>query len=108
MPDRRSTKSQAAACSKLQDADKALFSKAMQKEWQSWVDNRVTYLCKNKGMSPLDRIIRARWVLTWKKGSDPDDKSGVLKARLVLIGWEEPELGKIATDSATLREESNT
>lgn len=90
---------------KLQDHDKALFQKAMQKEWQSWVDNRVTSLCKNRGISP-DRIIRARWVLTWKKSSDPDDKSRVPKARLVLIGWEDPELGKIATDSPTLRKES--
>ena len=40
------------------------------------------------------------------KSSDPDDKSGVPKARLVLIGWEDPELGKIAADSPTLRKES--
>ena len=90
---------------KLSPSDKELFKKAMQKEWQSWVDNKVTSLCKNRGISP-ERVIRARWVLTWKKSSDPDDRSKVPKARLVLIGWEDPELGKIATDSPTLRKES--
>ena len=90
---------------RLSDQDKELFKKAMQKEWQSWIDNKVTSLCKRQGISP-ERIIRARWVLTWKKSSDPDDRSKVPKARLVLIGWEDPELGKIATDSPTLRKES--
>ena len=52
---------------------------------------------------PTERIIRARWVLTWKSSSDPDVKSKTPKARLVLVGWQDPELGKIATDSPTLR-----
>ena len=90
---------------KLNPTDQGLFKQAMQKEWQSWVDNRVTSLCKSRGIDP-DRIIKARWVLTWKKSSDPDDRSKTPKARLVLIGWQDPELGKIATDSPTLRKES--
>ena len=90
---------------KLNPNDQALFQKAMQKEWQSWVDNKVTSLCKSRGIDP-NRIIKARWVLTWKKSSDPDDRSKTPKARLVLIGWQDPELGKIATDSPTLRKES--
>lgn len=90
---------------KLNPSDQALFQKAMQKEWQSWVDNKVTSLCKSRGIDP-NRIIKARWVLTWKKSSDPDDRSKTPKARLVLIGWQDPELGKIATDSPTLRKES--
>ena len=87
---------------KLSEEDKALFEKAMQKEWQSWIDNRVTSLCKAKGI-PLDRIIKARWVLVWKKSSDPDEKNKTPKARLVLVGWQDPDLGKVATDSPTLR-----
>ena len=90
---------------KLSPGDKELFKKAMQKEWQSWVDNKVTSLCKSKGIS-LDRIIRARWVLTRKKSSNPDHHTKVPKARLVLIGWQDPELGRIATDSPTLRKET--
>ena len=90
---------------RLNEGDKELFKKAMQKEWQSWVDNKVTSLCTKRGIAS-DKIIRARWVLTWKKSSDPDDRSKTPKARLVLIGWQDPDLGKIATDSPTLRKES--
>jgi hypothetical protein len=66
---------------KLNPEDKKLFTKAMQKEWNSWIENKVTSLCKSKGIDP-DRIIRARWVLVWKKSSDPDDKGKTLKP-----GW---------------------
>ena len=90
---------------KLSDDDKKLFEKAMQKEWQSWIDNKVTSLCKSRGIDPA-RIIRARWVLTWKKSSDPDNRDKTPKARLVLVGWQDPELGAIATDSPTLRKET--
>ena len=77
----------------------------MQKEWQSWIDNKVTSLCKRRGVHP-DKIIKARWVLVWKKSSDPDNLEKTPKARLVLVGWQDPMLGKIATDSPTLRKES--
>ena len=92
---------------KLNPEDKKLFEKAMQKEWNSWIENKVTTICKSRGISP-DRIIKARWVLVWKKSSDPDDKNKTPKARLVLVGWQDPELGKIATDSPTLRKESKS
>ena len=90
---------------KLSQGDQQLFEKAMQKEWNSWIENKVTSLCKSKGI-PTEKVIKARWVLTWKKSSDPDDKNKTPKARLVLVGWQDPELGKIQTDSPTLRKET--
>lgn len=36
-------------------------------------------------------------VLGWKKSIDPDVKDKTAKARLVLVGWQDPELGKIQT-----------
>ena len=51
---------------KLNPHDKKLFLQAMQKEWQSWIDNKVTSLCKARGI-PTERIIRARWVLGMEK-----------------------------------------
>ena len=51
---------------KLSPEDKKLFEKAMQKEWNSWIENKVTSLCKRKGI-PTERIIKARWVLVWEK-----------------------------------------
>ena len=90
---------------KLNQEDQELFRKAMQKEWNSWIENKVVSICKSRGVDP-SRIIRARWVLVWKKSSDPDVKTKTAKARLVLVGWQDPDLGKIATDSPTLRKES--
>jgi hypothetical protein len=92
---------------KQNEGDKKLFEKAMQKEWQSWVENKVMSLTKRHGIDP-ERIIRARWVLVWKKSNDPDIKTKTPKARLVLVGWQDPELGRIATDSPTLRKESKS
>eukprot|EP00438_Fugacium_kawagutii_P033822 Skav235831 [mRNA] locus=scaffold1931:222076:230114:- [translate_table: standard] len=90
---------------KLNNEDKQRFEVAMKKEWQSWIDNKVTSICKSRGI-PRERVIRARWVLVWKKSSDPDVTTKTPKARLVLVGWQDPELGKVATDSPTLKKES--
>ena len=92
---------------KLSKEDKVLFEKAMQKEWQTWVENRVMSLCKRRGIDP-EKIIRARWVSVWEKSSDPDVKTKTPKARLVFVGWQDPELGKIATDSPTLWKDSKS
>ncbi|CAE7253172.1 RE1 [Symbiodinium sp. CCMP2592] len=90
---------------RLNPGDREKFKGAMKKEWQSWLENKVTTVVKNKGI-PKSRIIGSRWVLTWKKSSDPDDRSLSAKARLVLVGFQDPDLGRIATDSPTLRKES--
>ena len=90
---------------KLGVDDRERFKQAMQKEWQSWLENKVTTIAKSKGI-PRSRIIGSRWVLTWKKSSDPDVRTVSPKARLVLVGFQDPDLGRIATDSPTLRKES--
>ena len=90
---------------KLSPQDQARFKQAMSKEWQSWLENKVTSIVKARGVD-RSRIIGSRWVLTWKTSADPDNKEVVPKARLVLVGYQDPDLGKIATDSPTLRKES--
>ena len=90
---------------KLGIDDRQRFQQAMHKEWQSWLENKVTTIVNGKGI-PRARIIGSRWVLTWKKSSDPDDRSVTPKARLVLVEFQDPDLGRIATDSPTLRKES--
>ncbi|CAE7296093.1 RE1, partial [Symbiodinium sp. CCMP2456] len=90
---------------KLGPKDRERFKGAMKKEWQSWLENKVTTIAKSKGIAK-SRIIGSRWVLTWKKSSDPDDRTLTPKARLVLVGFQDPDLGRIATDSPTLRKES--
>ena len=69
---------------KLSEPDKKLFEKAMQKEWQSWVENKVMSLVKSRGIDPA-KVIKARWVLVWKKSSDPDVKLRPRKHALFLL-----------------------
>ena len=76
--------------------DTEKFRHAMSKEWQSWLENKVTTIVKARGID-RSRIIGSRWVLTWKTSADPDNKQVVPKARLVLVGYQDPDLGKIAT-----------
>ena len=90
---------------RLSPQDQERFRQAMSKEWQSWLENKVTSIVKAKGID-RSRIIGSRWVLTWKTSADPDNREVVPKARLVLVGYQDPDLGKIATDSPTLRKES--
>ena len=42
-----------------------------------------------------ERIMRARWVLTWKS-------SGKAKARLCVLGFQDPDLTEVSRDSPTL------
>ena len=90
---------------KLDPGDQERFRQAMTKEWNSWLENKVTTIVKAKGVD-RSRIIGCRWVLTWKTSSDPDNLQKTPKARLVLVGYQDPDLGRIATDSPTLRKES--
>ena len=48
---------------KLTAEDRDRFKGAMSKEWQSWLENKVTTIVKAKGVDRA-RIIGSRWVLT--------------------------------------------
>ena len=68
--------------------DQARFQQAMNKEWQSWLENKVTTIVKAREVLRV-RVIGSRWVLTWKKSSDPDDQRVTSKTRLVLVGYQD-------------------
>ena len=63
-------------------------------ELQSWLDHRVFDLVKKK-IVDQERIMRARWVLTWKS-------SGKAKAHLCVLGFQDPDLTEVPRDSSTL------
>lgn len=90
--------------STLSDADKCLFKKAKEKELGCWLEtSTVSKILRNK-IHP-DRIMTSRWILTWKE--DPSQASGTkAKARLVVRGYQDPELDKVSTDSPTLSRDS--
>ena len=68
--------------------------KADELELQSWLDHRVFDLVK-KIFVDQERIMRARWVLTWKS-------IGKAKARLCVLGFQDPDLTEVPRDSPTL------
>ena len=59
---------------KITESDRKLFRKAKELELQSWLDHRVFDMVKKKFVDQ-ERVMRARWVLTWKS-------TGKAKARL--------------------------
>ena len=99
---------------RLTDYEKSLFERAKTKEVTSFLKNEAVRKCLNDGevrrAYDSNRIIKARWVLTWKS-TPPDeleeaqheaqhDPSTVLtkdgsrkaKARIVLLGFQHPSL----------------
>jgi hypothetical protein len=83
---------------KLSDPEKKLFRDAKCKEWTAWLNNKVIEMV-SRDTAPSERVIRCRWVLTWKT-------CGTAKARLVLLGYEDPDLGKYRRDAPTVSRSS--
>ena len=76
------------------------FDQAKKKELKCWIEtNTVEPLLRNK-IHP-SRIMTSKWVLTWKE--DHTSPSGRKpKARLVIRGFQDPEVGVVSTESPTL------
>ena len=91
--------------SELSSAEKEEFNKAKSAEIQNWVrTGTISKILRDK-LSP-SQILRCRWILTWKPidASDVKDnsKSHKAKARLVVLGYLDPELEQLPRDSPTL------
>lgn len=67
--------------------------KAKLKEVTNWVQEHAVKLWHDK--VPPDRILKMRWIYTIKQ-----DNSA--KARIVLIGYQDPDLGSLKTKSPTM------
>ena len=78
----------------MTESDRKLFRKPKELELQSWLDHRVFDLVKKKFVDQ-ERVMRARWVLTWKS-------TGKAKARLCVLGFQDPDLTEVPRDSPTL------
>ena len=90
--------------------EKRMFREAKKKEWMSFIENNVVELAVRTGIDPL-RIVGSRWVLTWKTTDSektPGQKSKVPKARLVLLGYQDPDLGEYTRSSPTLTRTGRT
>ena len=74
---------------------------AKKKELQSYFKNAVwEFGYDSKGSFPHDRVVTARWVLTWKPPQPGSDVPRA-KARLVLRGYQDPDLFNLEKNSPT-------
>ena len=82
------------------------FKRAKDKEINNWLKtNTVEKILRNK-LSP-EQILRCRWILTWKplesQDIDPQKpKSHKAKARLVVLGYLDPQITELPRDAPTL------
>ena len=76
------------------------FKQAKDKEVKAWLDH---WTVKRVAGGTLDdsQLMRCRWVLTWKNPEKPRDAKRP-KARLVVLGFEDPDLSTIPNDAPTL------
>eukprot|EP00438_Fugacium_kawagutii_P029976 Skav217703 [mRNA] locus=scaffold2294:90003:97141:- [translate_table: standard] len=87
------------------------FEVAKNKEIDQWLSTQtVQRILRSK--VPQENVLRCRWVLNWKE-LDPIDaaKEGRpkrAKARLVVLGYEDPGLCEIPRDSPTVQRESRS
>eukprot|EP00438_Fugacium_kawagutii_P005098 Skav221528 [mRNA] locus=scaffold1248:283612:287211:- [translate_table: standard] len=86
----------------LEDKEKVI--QAKQQELQTYFQNQVwefTQLGHDQG----DRVVTARWVIVWKPGSDGSLQRRA-KARLVLRGYQDPDVFNLEKTSPTANKNS--
>ena len=78
-----------------------LFDEAKRKEVQASVDHGAVKKLTKGTLNP-EQIMRPRWIVTWKNPL-PGSTEFRAKARLVILGFEDPGIGnKIDTNAPTL------
>lgn len=89
--------------STLSAKEKAEFQEAKHAEVRNWINTgTISRILRDK--VPPDQVLRCRWVLTWKPIDNPEQtsKTHKAKARLVILGYLDPQLTEIPRDSPTL------
>ena len=93
--------------STLDPAEKKEFEFAKAKEVNNWLQTGTVARMFRHELSP-EQVLRCRWLYVWKPVTEPADqkanggKSRVAKARLIVLGYQDPQLDTIPRDSPTL------
>ena len=89
--------------SQLTTKEKELFHQAKLKEIDSWLATE-TVARVLRHQIPEANIMRCRWILTWKPvdSSSEGPKQHTPKARLVVLGYEDPLVHEVPRDSPTM------
>ena len=95
--------------STLNAEEKAEFDAAKGKEIENWLKTNTVKKILRNHLAP-EQVLRCRWILTWKALDAEDQKllkkTHKAKARLVVLGYLDPELESIQRDSPTLNRQS--
>ena len=83
-----------------------MFDQAKDAELNCWMQTNALKAVLRQSLNP-DQILRSRWVLTWKNLEDEHGKPNgrKAKARLVVLGFQDPQLTEVARDAPTLTRE---
>eukprot|EP00435_Cladocopium_sp_Y103_P029607 s2915_g7.t1 len=98
--------------STLDPSERLEFEKAKSKEVQNWLQTGTVERMFRHELSP-EQILRCRWLYVWKPVEDPEEQKEIggrsrkAKARLVVLGYMDPQLDTIPRDSPTLGRTSN-
>ena len=92
--------------SSLKSPNQFRMAVAKHKEIGAWLKHSTVRRAA-KGKIPESAIMRCRWILSWKGASPTDNPADVAhgqkaKARLVVVGFEDPGVGVVKNDSPTL------
>ena len=99
--------------SHLKQNDQHKFAVAKHKELGAWLSHKTVRKVA-KGQIPEHAIMRCRWLLSWKQASgteapgDLNEEGQKAKARLVVIGFEDPGIGQISQDAPTLSKDGRS
>ena len=90
----------------LSAKEKAPFDIAKDAELTCWIQTNALKPVLPKFLNP-EQILRSRWVLTWKPVEDELGKNNgkKAKARLVVLGFQDPNLTEVQRDAPTLTKE---
>ena len=94
---------------KLTAKEQQQFEEAKEKELQSWIGTEAIATVLRRKIPP-EQILRCRWILSWKDAETNSHLSAntdrptnrKAKARLVVLGFEDPALADLERDSPTL------
>jgi hypothetical protein len=88
---------------KLNEEDRAQFEAAMRKELDSFLSSEAIQICSSAGIPP-ERIMKMKWIHSWKAVHDESGKETGKKAksRLIIRGFEDPRLTTLPREAPTL------
>ncbi|CAE7230232.1 RE1, partial [Symbiodinium sp. CCMP2456] len=99
-----SKRARAEVCVKdLTASERELFEKAKEKEISCWLQTSAIRAILRRKLNP-EQILKSRWILTWKAPEEGEHQQRA-KARLVVLGFQDPKLVEVMRDAPTLSRE---